>query len=73
MNPQLIQQAVAMAPNAAGVIGSIGGPVGFVGRAFGLGPDELDAGIPGWAWFVIGAGLGVVIGAVARPHLEKYL
>lgn len=73
MNPQAIQQAVAMAPQAANAIGSIGGPVGFVGRAIGLGPDEMSAGVPGWAWFVLGAGLGVAAGIALRPHVEKWI
>lgn len=73
MNPQTIEQAVAFAPVAANAIGKIGGPVGFVGRAFGLGPEEIDAGIPGWAWLVIGAGAGFVAGALSRPYLEDWL
>lgn len=73
MNPQAIQQAVEMAPQAASAIGSIGGPVGFVGRTLGFGADEMEAGVPGWAWFVIGAGIGFAVGAAMRPELEKWL
>lgn len=73
MNPHAIQQAVSMAPQAVKVIGSIGGPMGFVGRVFGLSPDELDAGIPGWSWFLLGAGVGLAAGIAVRPHVEKWL
>lgn len=73
MDPQAIQQAVAMAPQMGKAIGSIGGPVGFVGRVFGFSPDELDAGIPGWSWFALGAGVGLVAGILARPHVEKWI
>jgi hypothetical protein len=73
MNPEYIQAAVTMAPQAASAIGAIGGPVGFVGRVAGFGPDELDAGVPGWAWFVLGAGLGITAGLIARPHVEKWV
>jgi hypothetical protein len=73
MDPRAIQQAAAMVPQAAKAIGSIGGPVGFVGRAFGFSPDDLEAGIPGWSWFLLGAGVGVAVGMVARPHVEKWL
>jgi hypothetical protein len=48
---------------AAEVLGpamdSAGGPLGLVGRVVGLGADEIDAGVPGWAWF----GIGIVAGA----------
>lgn len=73
MNPESIQTAISMAPHAARAIGRIGGPVGFVGRVAGLGPDELDAGVPSWAWFVLGAGLGITAGIIARPHVEKWI
>jgi len=50
-----------------------GGPLGVVGRAVGLGSDEMDAGVPGWAW----VGIGVVGGAIAmyflRPRVEAFI
>jgi hypothetical protein len=45
------------------------GPMGLAGRAIGLGVDELDAGIPGWAWL----GVGVIIGAGAAYALHDRL
>lgn len=39
-------------------------PVRLVGRLAGLGSDELDAGIPTWAWVVMAFGTGVVVTAV---------
>lgn len=57
------------AAQAANVLGpamdGAGGPLGLVGRAVGLGADELDAGIPGWAWF----GIGLVAGGIGMYFL----
>lgn len=47
------------AANAA--MGAAGGPLGVVGRVIGLGQDEIQVGIPKWAWF----GLGIVAGGLA--------
>lgn len=60
---------------AAGAVGSaleeVGGPLGIVGRVIGMGIDEIEAGVPGWAWF--GAGLFTGVGAayVYRERLER--
>lgn len=58
------------AAQAAEILGpamdGVGGPLGLVGRAVGMGPDEIDAGIPGWAWF----GIGAVGGAIAMYFLR---
>jgi hypothetical protein len=68
MNPE---QAMAYATQAHGVLDGLGGPLGLVGRICGLGQDELESGIPGWAWF----GMGVVAGGAAvylmRDRIEK--
>jgi len=52
---------------------NVGGPLGIVGRVIGLGGDELDAGVPKWAWL----GIGVVGGAIAmyflRPRVEAFV
>lgn len=60
MNP--VEQAIAAAPHMRGAISAIGGPKGLVGRLLGFGADEMEAGVPGWAWLILGAaggGLGV--------------
>jgi hypothetical protein len=43
---------------AESVLNEVGGPMGLAGRMVGFGSDELDAGIPGWAWFLMGAAAG---------------
>jgi hypothetical protein len=53
----------------AGPIMESGGPMALAGRAIGLGADELDAGVPGWAWL----GVGVIIGAGAAYALHDRL
>jgi hypothetical protein len=67
-------QAAAEAANALKpTLDNVGGPMGLVGRAVGLGADEIDAGIPGWAWL----GIGVVAGGIAmyflRPRVEAFV
>lgn len=56
-----------MAGAATGVLDGLGGPMGLVGRMAGLGTDELEAGIPGWAWFAVGA----IVGAAAAYHFHS--
>jgi hypothetical protein len=52
---------------------NVGGPMGILGRAVGLGADEIGAGVPGWAWL----GVGVVAGGIAmyflRPRIEAFV
>lgn len=43
-----------------------GGPVGLAGKLIGLGVDEMDEGLPGWAWF----GLGLLAGGVVTFKLH---
>ena len=60
-------RAVGTAAEVLGpAVDGLGGPLGVVGRAVGLGGDELDAGIPGWAWF----GMGIVAGSIATYFLK---
>lgn len=58
---------------AAEVLGpamdEVGGPLGIVGRAIGLGADEIEAGVPGWAWL----GIGVVAGGIGMYFLRDKL
>ena len=54
MNEGQIRGAAAAADAIRPMVDNVGGPVGIVGRVFGLGADEIDAGVPGWAWFGVG-------------------
>lgn len=40
-------------------------PVKAAGSLLGFSGDEVDAGIPTWAWVVIGLGIGVYLGKIA--------
>lgn len=53
------------------LMGRYGGPVGVLGKAIGLGPDEIEAGAPWWAWLGVGAVVGGVLTYAARGHLER--
>jgi hypothetical protein len=59
-------QYAQYANQAQGMLDGMGGPMGFVGRLAGLGTDEMDAGVPGWAWF----GIGALAGGVAVYFLH---
>jgi len=68
MNPA---QAMAAAAVAESTLDSIGGPKGFLGRVVGLGTDELDAGVPGWAWLGIGVMVGGMLTYALRDKIER--
>lgn len=68
MNPNDVG---AYARQAEGILDGLGGPLGLVGRIAGLGEDELDAGIPGWAWFGIGALAGGALVYLLREKIER--
>jgi hypothetical protein len=68
-----LQSAVAAAPQFRGVLDALGGPAGLVGRLLGFGQDELRSGVPGWAWFVMGAAAGGVAVWLGRRQLERLL
>lgn len=40
-------------------------PVKAAGSLLGFSGDEVDAGIPTWAWVVVGLGVGVWVGKIA--------
>ena len=65
------EQAMAAAHAAQSVVTDLGGPLGVVGRVAGMGGDELDAGIPGWAWLGIGLVVGAGVAYTFRDRLEK--
>ena len=64
-----MQNVRAFQDVAGPLMDEVHGPMGLAGRAIGLGVDELDAGIPGWAWL----GVGVIIGAGAAYALHDRL
>jgi len=69
----VVEQAVAAAPYANRAFSALGGPKGLVGRLLGFGSDELEAGVPGWAWFMIGAGAGAVVMWFGKDRLQGLL
>lgn len=54
---------------AAPLLHNYGGPVGVLGKAIGLGRDEVEVGAPWWAWF----GLGTLFGGVAVYSLRHHI
>lgn len=49
----------------------LGGAGAIVKRLAGLGGDEIDAGIPGWAYTIIGLGVGAALTYVFREKIEE--
>ncbi len=68
-----MDQAFAAANAAQSVVTDLGGPLGMVGRLTGLGADELDAGIPGWAWLGIGVVVGGGLAYTLRDRIQKVI
>jgi hypothetical protein len=56
-----VASAAAAAEAVGPVLDKLGGPKGVIGRAIGMGQQEIQAGIPKWAWF----GVGLMVGAGA--------
>ena len=52
---------------------AVGGVRGALGRVVGLGADEMEAGVPGWAWFLIGVAAGVAAGYLAHDPVKERL
>lgn len=50
---------------------SVGGIDIVAKRLAGLGADEIDAGIPGWAYALIGLGAGAALTYVFRNKIEE--
>ncbi len=67
MNPYLVA-----ANQAAPLLNTVGGPVGLLGRIVGLGSDETEAGVPGWAWFGVGCLAGGALVFTLRKKIEKF-
>lgn len=55
------------------IVRGSGGPLGLVGRAIGMGPEEIRAGVPGWAWLGIGVLAGGVATYLLRDRFEAFL
>jgi hypothetical protein len=68
-----VSDAIAAAPHIRGAINSIGGPKALVGRFLGFGAPEMEAGVPGWAWLVIGAAAGGIAVWMGREKIEHVL
>lgn len=66
-----VEHALAAANAAQSVVTDLGGPLGMVGRLVGLGADELDEGIPNWAWFGIGLVVGAGVAYTFRERIQK--
>jgi hypothetical protein len=47
--------------------------MGIVGRLAGLGADELDAGVPGWAWLAVGAVAGAAAAYSLHDRLQAFI
>lgn len=62
------------APLQGGVamVNRYGGPIGLAGKIIGLGKEEIEAGVPGWAWFGLGCLVGGAVIFAARGRLEKF-
>lgn len=45
--------------------------MGVLGKAIGLGPEEVEAGAPWWAWLGVGVVAGSVLTFAAREHFER--
>lgn len=58
-----VQSADLMKAYAA--MGGMQNPVKAVGSVFGFSGDEVDAGVPTWAWVVVGIGVGIYLGKKA--------
>lgn len=49
-------------------IGGRENPVKAVGSLFGFSGNEIDAGVPTWAWVLVGVGVGVYLGKQASER-----
>lgn len=70
---QTFEQAAAGFGAAEQVVTDLGGPGAIVGRILGLGEDEMDSGIPGWAWAGIGFLAGAAVMYVAHDKVKRVI
>jgi hypothetical protein len=45
--------------------------MGLAGKLIGLGKEEMASGVPGWAWFTVGALMGGVATYAMRSKIER--
>lgn len=65
------ERAAEQVAAAERVVTDLGGPAMIGGRLLGLGADEMDAGVPWWAWFGVGAIAGGAAVYVLRDRIER--
>ena len=65
--------SIAAAQQVSPILNQMGGPKGLLGRAVGLGPDEVEAGAPWWAWIGIGMFIGGAAAYSLRHKLERIM
>jgi len=61
------------ANHGPGLLNQYGGPLGLAGKIVGLGADELEAGVPWWAWVGVGMMAGGILAYSSRHTLERIL
>lgn len=66
MNPYLM--AAEQAPQ---MLKRYGGPLGLAGKIIGLSSDEVESGLPWWAWAGCGAIAGGVLTYALRDKIER--
>ena len=49
-------------------IGGRENPVKAVGSIFGFSGNEVDAGVPTWAWMIVGVAFGIYLGKQAKER-----
>jgi hypothetical protein len=54
-------QTMQMQRGLKGTMDRYGGPLGLAGKIIGLGQDQIEEGVPGWALFTLGAMAGGVL------------
>lgn len=63
-----------MAANQAPqLLNRYGGPLGLAGKIIGLGQEELEAGVPWWAWLGVGMLAGGMLTYSFRGRLERIM
>ncbi len=67
----MINEAIAAAPHLKSALVAVGGPKAVIGRLVGFGQSEMKVGVPGWAWFIIGAAAGGTVAWLGREKIEK--
>ena len=68
---QGLGQALGAANVARSLFDGLGGPMGVLGRFAGFGTDEIEAGVPGWAWASIGFLAGAAAAYALHPRIER--